>query len=250
MLMALPFNLFNLLTMFFAIIAKDISLFLMSLMSILKIILRITLSSFISGIFGVGLGYIDFLPEEIKTDDNYRIDLRQILYLKNWKKLYLSVAAGVLVFSVIFSPIVLVYGLLSVCQSIIPITNLEFAYQRLKARAFLKSFFSAFFAIFLSIVGYYVFIFFNPNKTQHQGIVIIGLIYLSYCFFFLAFFFTPIYRHIILRFCLYFEGSTPLKYATFLDLATEARILEKDGGHWRFRHQTLQEHFAKQYDTL
>lgn len=56
---------------------------------------------------------------------------------------------------------------------------------------------------------------------------------------------TAVFRHSILRIALFFEGSTPLKYATFLDLAAEARILEKDGGHWRFRHQTLQEHFAK-----
>jgi hypothetical protein len=55
---------------------------------------------------------------------------------------------------------------------------------------------------------------------------------------------TPLFRHCILRLCLYFEGAMPLKYATFLDYAASARILEKDGGHWRFRHQKLQEHFA------
>lgn len=53
-----------------------------------------------------------------------------------------------------------------------------------------------------------------------------------------------LYDHIILRFCLYREGVMPLKYATFLDYAAEARILEKDGGQWRFRHQNLQEYFA------
>jgi hypothetical protein len=46
------------------------------------------------------------------------------------------------------------------------------------------------------------------------------------------------------------ELSFSFNYATFLDLAAEARILEKDGGHWRFRHQTLQEHFAKMSDTI
>jgi hypothetical protein len=50
--------------------------------------------------------------------------------------------------------------------------------------------------------------------------------------------------HLILRYCLFLEGSMPLKYATLLDYAAEARILEKDGGHWRFRHQNLQEYFA------
>lgn len=53
-----------------------------------------------------------------------------------------------------------------------------------------------------------------------------------------------LYDHVILRLCLYLEGAMPLRYATFLEYAAEARILEKDGGQWRFRHQNLQEHFA------
>jgi len=60
--------------------------------------------------------------------------------------------------------------------------------------------------------------------------------------------FLPIFIHLILRLCLWFEGSMPLKYATFLDYAAEARILEKDGGFWRFRHQNLQEYFANLKD--
>ena len=55
---------------------------------------------------------------------------------------------------------------------------------------------------------------------------------------------TPLFRHFILRLCFYIEDKMPLKYATFLDYAAEARILEKDGGHWRFRHQNLQDYFA------
>lgn len=53
-----------------------------------------------------------------------------------------------------------------------------------------------------------------------------------------------LFKHLALRLCLYLEGDVPLKYATFLDYAAEVRILEKDGGHWRFRHQNLQEYFA------
>jgi energy-coupling factor transporter ATP-binding protein EcfA2 len=55
---------------------------------------------------------------------------------------------------------------------------------------------------------------------------------------------TPLVRHFILRLCLYLQGATPLQYAAFLDYAAEARILEKDGGQWRFRHQNLHEYFA------
>lgn len=55
---------------------------------------------------------------------------------------------------------------------------------------------------------------------------------------------SPLFRHFILRLCLYIEGKAPLKYATFLDYAADARILEKDGGRWRFRHRHLQTHLA------
>ncbi len=54
----------------------------------------------------------------------------------------------------------------------------------------------------------------------------------------------PLFQHPMLRISLYLEGSVPAKYVTFLNHCAEARILEKDGGHWRFRHQNLQEYFA------
>lgn len=54
----------------------------------------------------------------------------------------------------------------------------------------------------------------------------------------------PLFLHSVLRLCLYYENNISLKYVTFLDYAAEARILEKDGGHWRFRHQNLQDYFA------
>jgi hypothetical protein len=58
----------------------------------------------------------------------------------------------------------------------------------------------------------------------------------------------PFLNHIVLRVCFLFEKAMPLKYATFLDYAAATRILEKDGGHWRFRHQNLQEYFANLKD--
>lgn len=53
-----------------------------------------------------------------------------------------------------------------------------------------------------------------------------------------------LFKHFVLRFCLTVAGMMPLRYATFLNYAADARILEKDGGQWRFRHQNLQEYFA------
>ena len=41
----------------------------------------------------------------------------------------------------------------------------------------------------------------------------------------------------------------PLRYVEFLDYAArELRILEKDGGQWRFRHQNLQDYFVRMKD--
>jgi NACHT domain len=55
---------------------------------------------------------------------------------------------------------------------------------------------------------------------------------------------SPIGRHFMVRLCLRFENRMPLRYVSFLDYASEAGFLEKDGGHWRFRHQNLQHHFG------
>jgi len=55
---------------------------------------------------------------------------------------------------------------------------------------------------------------------------------------------TPIIRHFILRYGLFMERKIPLYFVKFLNEATEVRILEKDGGQWRFRHQIIQDYFA------
>jgi hypothetical protein len=52
-----------------------------------------------------------------------------------------------------------------------------------------------------------------------------------------------ILKHFILRTCLVLRGRIPIRYASFLNYAVDLRILEKDGGHWRFRHQHLQDYF-------
>jgi len=56
---------------------------------------------------------------------------------------------------------------------------------------------------------------------------------------------TAIFQHFILRFCLIVINAIPIRYGTFLNYVSETRILEKDGGFWRFRHQELQDYFAK-----
>jgi hypothetical protein len=126
-------------------------------------------------------------------------------------------------------------------------TKLENAYQRLFGGVYfyLIIFFSQELIIFIPIV---MFLLISNSYSNLIPYIIGTIVFVTFPF--LYFFHISLIQHMFLRFCLWFEGSTPIKYATFLNLAAEARILEKDGGHWRFRHQTLQEHFAKQYDTL
>ncbi len=40
----------------------------------------------------------------------------------------------------------------------------------------------------------------------------------------------------------------PFPYAPFLDYCVRLRLLEKDGGAWRFRHQILQDYFRERGD--
>lgn len=58
---------------------------------------------------------------------------------------------------------------------------------------------------------------------------------------------TAFFKHLILRLCLFLEKKLPLQFVHFLQYATQARILEQDGGQWRFRHQILQDYFAERY---
>jgi hypothetical protein len=113
-------------------------------------------------------------------------------------------------------------------------THLKTPYQRLSAGI---SFTVTKFLIIGMIMS--LFVMYELNQTKISIVVFGGALSL-----FSGVMTTPLFRHLVLRLCLYIEGRIPLKCATFLDYAAEARILEKDGGHWRFRHQNLQDYFA------
>ena len=53
-------------------------------------------------------------------------------------------------------------------------------------------------------------------------------------------------RHLVLRFLLVCNGSTPWNYVGFLDHATARILLRKVGGGYAFTHRMLQEYFCKQ----
>jgi energy-coupling factor transporter ATP-binding protein EcfA2 len=53
------------------------------------------------------------------------------------------------------------------------------------------------------------------------------------------------FNHFKLRLAFYTDKKLPLKWVTFFTYATDARILEQDGGQWRFRHQILEDYFLE-----
>lgn len=86
-----------------------------------------------------------------------------------------------------------------------------------------------------TFVGYFLTTAFTVNNDWISIGVIIGL------------YNTALINHLILRLCLFLEQKLPLQLVHFLQYTTQARILEQDGGQWRFRHQILQDYFAERW---
>jgi NACHT domain len=242
----------NLFSLFHSIILQDSFYFIFALATmVVMIIVMFIVSIFSSIFFGlIGMVYYSIRPDSIKTDDNYRFDFKKLFYVKNWSKAFFGGVIGLITCNISIIPIAIIYGLFSATQAVIPYTQLNSPYKRLRGGTTRKIIFVSFTYIIFIIFLLSVFFLINFSAPQIYLVLVNIFTLIFFTTYPIIFLMTPLFRHLILRLCLYLEGSTPLKYATFLNLAAEARILEKDGGHWRFRHQTLQEHFAKQYDTL
>ena len=52
-------------------------------------------------------------------------------------------------------------------------------------------------------------------------------------------------QHVTLRLVLWWSGTAPIRYARFLDFATERMLLQRIGGRYRFLHALLRDHFAR-----
>jgi hypothetical protein len=77
------------------------------------------------------------------------------------------------------------------------------------------------------------------------GLIFTGLFELSGGLFaFLWYGGQDVIQHYALRFIIYWEGDTPLRYADFLDYAVRLVFLQEDGGGYIFIHRLLLEHFA------
>jgi hypothetical protein len=127
------------------------------------------------------------------------------------------------------------YGLFSICRQISSFAKLSKPYQRLRAGILFNvlqmggslSAFSVIVVLFRLLDIDWVF----PIAMFIFGSLI-------------GFSFTPLWKHCVLRVCLTLEGAMPFKYVSFLRYATALRVLEEEGGQWRFRHQNFQDYFA------
>lgn len=131
-------------------------------------------------------------------------------------------------------------GAQEVVREVSSFVRVETPYQRLRAGFMEKGLILALVGLLMNALSLYVTHNENELVFDSMSLLLFSLIGGAI----IGFSMTPLFRHFILRICLYLEGAAPLKYATFLDYAAAARVLEKDGGQWRFRHQNLQAYFA------
>ena len=127
-------------------------------------------------------------------------------------------------------------GIFRACRKIARFAKIISPYQRLRTGIIFNIFqlivMAAVFVCLLLVFGWLS----PPLPSPYIIILTFGLVGL---------FRTPILKHAVLRVCLTLEGAMPLRYANFLSYATDLRILERDGGQWRFRHQIMQDYFAR-----
>jgi DNA polymerase III delta prime subunit len=208
--------------------------------------------SLVVGAFGA-IGSLKFVTEDIR-----RWDFSELFAFKTWlgifnTSLLLCLFYGILsfllkmdwFFGVLSGVFVgLFYGLRSYCRKIEHFSNLKNPYQRLRAGFFSNLlFFGLTFGIFIEAVTVL-----RSSQTPEFS----RLFDLFYVRLFLLGFLlgiivrtaqSPFFKHCVLRLLFSMERAIPLKFVTFLHYASKLRILEREGGFWRFRHQNLQEYF-------
>lgn len=190
---------------------------------------------------------------KVQTEDIISLDFSNLLDLRFWLfilfvGLYMALifigidglftGLSVSLFTTLYSGLFLSFEKIKRVEEF---SRLENSYQRIKGSSLINWYSSLLLSIFFS-AGIFFLSFYIPSEILYN--VLIPLAVISWLICLVDLFIMPYSQHSILRFCLYLEDKMPLKYAAFLDYAAEARILEKDGGHWRFRHQNLQDYFA------
>ena len=227
-------------------------------LSAAQIINHLIFSVYAGLIWGVVGGvYYSFRDIQVRTEDQITLDFSEVLAIDQW--LFGGVVFGIMagflygminesIYVGIGTFISLIVLMLLFREVLEPskikrikfFAYLENPYQRLFGGLWVNLVFAVISLIIVALLVYF-------NDTVP-------------CVLFIQFFFIilayrsigkiVLLKHFIIRIALWREGSIPLKYATFLDYASNTRIIEKDGGFWRFRHQNLQEHFANSDDRL
>ena len=211
-------------------------------------------------VFGLGGALASRLVgNEILTEDIVRLDFTKLLKLRFWVKTLshsMGVGLGIGLVTGLYSGLrgglfgglsgALIVGFVSSLvrlKNINSYAGLENPYQRIKGGLRVNLFTYGFLiSVIIALLFFISRLNLGDSVTKTLTCILISLLVI----YFHLLFFTPLLKHSILRLCFYLEGSTPIRYATFLDYATDLRVLEKDGGQWRFRHQNLQEYFANQ----
>jgi len=93
----------------------------------------------------------------------------------------------------------------------------------------------------ISLLLGFVFVLTNVINFSLNYNLIIAIVYAFILY-------SPLFDHLILNFMLWKERSIAFPIVPFLNHCTSLRILETDGGSWRFRHQILQDYFCNHYN--
>ena len=202
-----------------------------------------------------------FRISEIPTEDINKFSLSPLLMLDTWKQiifstiLYSSLAG--LIFAMLFTELnafllgaefigqfVFLERVISSCRITSKFSALSGSYQRL-----LSGF--SYLALKWCLIFLIVVLWNNFWTLLKDGETIVLTAPLVYPIavltiaLFIAFLNASLAKHFVLRFCLFILNVIPVKYATFLNYSAKTGLLQKDGGFWRFRHQELQDYFAR-----
>jgi len=206
-------------------------------------------------LYGVRPGYV-------RTEDKRSWIWRNLWRLKSWKRILRSSIKNILYCGLIpglasvflLGPVQgiiagAIFGLIggitaSLLAEVSKITyfsKTQTPYQRLRKGIVFRILFSA--ALFFTC-NFVLFFSGGYALSQMYGELIICSVSGAA----MGFIVTPYFRHIVLRLCLYLEGSIPLRCVGFLNYAAdELRIIEREGGQWRFRHPILERYLTFLY---
>ncbi len=215
-------------------------------------------------LFGVVFGLISGLRVKISTEDARHFKWAKLISFFTWGKILAHTIKRTLVICLVLGlvfglgdglvdnvlnrfrsglsfglsmglPFCLVEGVIIKSSTISYFETVRLPYHRLKAGLLLKM-------IQLIIVIFWFVILYSSIGLiiTFKGVVYVVLLMSPFILYNI-----PLIEHFVLRTALSLEKKAPLRYVKFLNEATEARILERDGGQWRFRHQLLQDYFAK-----